>query len=321
MQSNLIVVLFVLILSDSVLSVLNGRLYGINQTSKAAWFGMIENESKTFDQMIDLGEVWFASGPSATRGVNSEQYMIVYLRDTILDRNEFHLLTVDVTSGQKPKILSNIKLDKSTNGSFIQISDDDKQLVGMREIAGTRAQIELATINKTNGRINVTGFYPYGSDFFHMVFARERRLYYILHGSKLIYGINVDTGNIDIDILIPNGYSLQGLTYDSVKNRLLSFIYSVNFTESSYVLAEILIENNSTNIRFQPIGNPIIPYVGYAWFSIYTLAVKERQLITVWLDDETSNFLFISTDIDNGNVVTNQTMSSAWNFIGLVYFD
>lgn len=309
-----------LTLLENVLSVLNGRLYGVNQTGKAVWFGMIENESKYFDQQINLGEVWFASGPCATKSINNEQYMIIYLKDTFIHRDGFHLLTIDVSNDQKSKIFSDIKLDKSTNGSFIQISDDDKQLIGMRTIVGTRVQIELATINKTTGKINVTGFYPYGEDFFDMNFVRQHRLYYVLRDSKLIYGINVDTGNVDVDILVPKGYYLQGLVYDSITDRLLSFVYSENYTENAFALAEIVIKNNSTNFQVQPIGNPIIPFIGYAWSAAYALAVKERQLITIWQDDETTDYRFITVDLDNGNIVTNQTMPPAPNLIGLVYF-
>ena len=320
MISNIIIVLFLLTLSENASSILTGRLYAVNQTAKSSWFGMIENESKNFDEQIELGEVWYASGPCATKSINSEQYTIVYLRDTVFHPLDYHLLTIDVTNGQKPKILTDIKLDKSTNGSFKQISDDDKQFVGFRSIVDTIAQIELATINKTTGHVNVIGFYPYGGLSFDMLFVRQHRLYYALHDSKLIYGINVDTGNVDVDIVIPNGYSLRGLMYDPIKDRLLTFAYSNNYTERAFTLGEIVIKPNSTNFQIQPIGNPIIPSIGYAWFFAYTVAVKERQLISIWLDDETADYRFISVDLDNGSIVTNQTMKSVSNLIGLVYF-
>ena len=320
MISNIIIVLFLLTLSENASSILTGRLYAVNQTAKSSWFGMIENESKNFDEQIELGEVWYASGPCATRSINSEQYTIVYLRDTVFHPLDYHLLTIDVTNSQKPKILNDITLDKSINGSFLQISDDDKQFIGIKTIVGTRAQIELATINKTTGQINVMGFYPYGGIFIEMNFVRQHRLFYVLHDSKLIYGINVDTGNVDVDIVIPNGYSLQGLIYDSIKDRLLTFAYSENYTQPAFALAEIVIKKNSTNFQIQPIGNPIIPSVGYAWFFAYAVAVKERQWISLWMDDETSEYRFISVDLDNGSIVTNQTMKSVSNLIGLVYF-
>jgi hypothetical protein len=51
------------------------------------------------------------------------------------------------------------------------------------------------------------------------------------------------------------------------------------------------------------------------------MVVKDRQLITIWEDDYAANFIFVSFDLDNGNIVTNHTMQTLPNLISLVYFD
>ncbi len=132
-----------------------------------------------------------------------------------------------------------------------------------------------------------------------MSFARQRRLYYNLINSNLFCGINVDTGKLDINIKVPNDYSIYGLVYDSIKDRLISLVYSSTVVQNGWFIATIVIENNST-MKFERIGKSFIPMgEKYLWSTTYTLALKERQWLTLWSTNDTEDRnTFILFDID-----------------------
>jgi hypothetical protein len=153
-----------------------------------------------------------------------------------------------------------------------------------------------------------------------MTFARQRRLFYNIMDSYLFCGINIENGNLDVKINVPNEYLIYAIIYDSIKDQLLSIIYSSIIEKNGWNIAKILLENNSTTMQFQRIGKSIIPMKGkYLWSTTYTLALKERQWITLW--DDSDNKIIFTFDIDNGNIIQNQTINNSRDLNNLVYFD
>jgi hypothetical protein len=70
-----------------------------------------------------------------------------------------------------------------------------------------------------------------------MSFARQRRLYYNLINSNLFCGINVDTEKLDINIKMLNNYLIYALINNSMKNRLISLVYSSTITRKAWFIA------------------------------------------------------------------------------------
>jgi hypothetical protein len=316
-----LIFLILFFLNEKVFSLSKGRLYGIDKSSSIASFVYIENNSRKYDRLINIGKGTFPGPATATKSIDNQYYIITY---TIFDSfavPHYYILTIDVKN--KTKIESNLTLNGPGIGSFWQIGDDEKEIVGIRESFHSGASLELASINKTNGYIKTIGLYPYGSYSLIMTFARQRRLFYNIMNSNLFCGINIDNGNLDIQINVPNEYSIYAIVYDEIKDQLLSIVYSAIIEKDSWFIAKIIIENNSTKIKFERIGKSIIPMKGkYSWSTTYTLALKERQWITLWndSDDENNNIIFIF-DIDNGNIIQNQTINHSKYLNNLVYFD
>ena len=322
MKSMFLIFVFSLFLNEKVFSLSHGRLYGIDQSSRTASFVHIENNSTNYDQLINLGKMTVSGGATATKSLDNQYYLVTYHTSDSFGVPHYFILTIDVNNNTA-KIKSNLTLTGPGIGSFWQISDNGKEIVGVRESLGSGASLELASINPVNGYIKTIGLYPYGSYSLVMGFARERRIYYNIMDSYLFCGINVDNGNVDVKINVPNGYSIYAIIYDSIKDQLLSIVYSSTIEQNGWFIAKILLENNSTELKFQRIGESIIPMKGkYLWSTTYTLALKERQWITLWNDsNDPNNNIIFTFDIDNGNIMQNQTINNSKYLNNLVFFD
>lgn len=321
MKSILIRLFLFLFFNKTVFSLYNGRLYAIDRSSIIASFVQIENNSTKYNHLINLGRATVSGPATATKSLDNENYLVTYSIYDSLGVPHFYFLTIDINN--KTKIKSNLTLNGPGIGSFWQIGDDQKQIVGIRESFHSGASLELASINQTNGQMKTIGLYPYGSYSLVMAFARERRLYYNLINSYLFCAVNIDTGLLDVEINLPNDYSIYAIVYDSIKDQLLSIVYSSTVIDKAWFIAKILIENNSSTMKFQRIGTSSIPMTGkYFWSTTYTLALKERQWITSWDDSEQQdNSVIITFDIDSGNIIQNQTINNSKDLKNLVYFD
>jgi hypothetical protein len=316
-------IFLILFLNIQVFSLSNGRLYGIDRSSTTAVsFVYIEDNSTKYDRLINLGKGTFPGPATATRSLDNQYYIVTYSIFDSLGVPHYYILTIDVNN-DIIKVKSNLTLNGSGIGSFWQIGDDEKQIIGIRESFHSGASLELASINQTNGYIKTIGLYPYGSYSLVMTFARQRRLFYNIMNSYLFCGVNIDNGNLDLKINIPNEYLIYAIIYDSIKDQLLSIVYSSIIEKDGWIIAKILFENNSTKIKFERIGKSIIPMKGkYLWSTTYTLALKERQWITLWNDlDNPNNNIIFTFNIDNGNIIQNQTINYSKYLNNLVYFD
>jgi hypothetical protein len=302
-----------------VLSSYKGHLYGINRPSLTASFVEIPNNSTKSNDLLNLGRISISGGATAMKTINNENYVVAYHTSDSFGVPHYFILTIDITN--TPKVKSNLTINGPGLGSFWQIADDEKQIVGIRESLQSGASLELATIDQTIGKVKTVGLYPYGSYSLVMGFARQRRLYYNLIDGKFC-GINVDTGKLDVNIRLTNDYMIYAIVYDEIKDRLISIVYSSTVVEKAWFIANIIIENNS-KIKFERIGKSIIPMEGrYFWSTTYTLALKERQWITLWDDSQVGdNGVLITFDIDNGDIIEKQIINNSKYLNNLVYFD
>ncbi|UJR17599.1 hypothetical protein I4U23_004495 [Adineta vaga] len=296
-----------------------GRLYGVDTSSiRNAAFVQIINNSPNYDRLLNLNRVSISGPATATKNIHNESYVVTYYTSDSHGVPYYFLFTIDVQN--TPKLINNVTINGRGYGSFWQIADDEKQLVGIRESATPGATLELASLDQTTGQAKTIGLYPYGSYSLVMGFARQRRIYYNIIESYLFCGINVDTGNLDLNISIPNGYAIYALIYDSKTDRLISLAYSDKIVEKAWFIASIILENNSSTMKFQRIGNSSIPMNGhYFWSTKYTLATNERQWITLWSTDETNTL--ITFNIDTGDIVQQQIINQSQYLTNLVYFD
>jgi len=314
-----ILLLLLLLLSKDVLSSNDGCLYGIDRSSLIASFVKIVNNSTKYDRLLSLGPVSISGPATATKSIDNQNYIVTYYISDSHGVPHYYILTIDINN--TPKVKINATITGSGIGSFWQIADDQKQIVGIRDSLRAGASLELATINQTNGQVKTLGLYPYGSYSIIMAFAQQRRLYYNII-DNLFCGINVDTGKLDINITIPNDYSIYGIIYDSLTDRLISLVYSSKVVQNAWFIAEIITENNST-IKFKRIGKSIIPMGDkYFWSTTYTLALKQRQWITLWANKNAGyNEDLINFNIDTGEIVQQQTINNSKYLNNVVYFD
>jgi hypothetical protein len=308
-------ILLLLLLSKNVLS----HLYGIDGSSLISSFVKIVNNSTKYDRLLSLGRGTISGPATATKSIDNENYIVTYHISDSFGVPHYYILTIDITN--TPKVKINATIFGSGIGSFWQIADDQKQIIGIRESLQSGASLELATINQTTGQVKTLGLYPYGSYSIIMAFARQRRLYYNII-DNLFCGINVDTGKLDINIKIQNDYSIYGIIYDSLTDRLISLVYSSIVVKNAWFIAEIITENAST-IKFKRIGKSIIPMGDkYFWSTTYTLALKQRQWITLWDNqDDGDNKDLINFDLDTGEIVQQQTINNSKYLNNVVYFD
>jgi hypothetical protein len=316
-------ILFLLLALNSINLTLSfkGRLYGIDQSLATSAVVQIINNSPNYDRLLNLGRASFSGPANAMKTIDNQNFVVTYHTSDSLGVPHYFILTVGVQD--KTKLKSNFTISGHGSGSFWQIADDEKHIVGIRESMQAGASLEVATIDRATGRAETCGLYPYGSYSLTMAFARERRLYYNLMDSYLFCAINIDTGTLDIKIPVPNDYSIYALVYDSLKDRLLSLVYSSKVVEKAWFLATISINKQSSKMTFERIGQSSIPMEDkYLWSTTYTLALKERQWLTLWSSTSTddSNTL-ISFDIDNGEIIETTTIKNSKYLNNLVYFE
>ncbi|CAF3395170.1 unnamed protein product [Rotaria sp. Silwood2] len=157
--------------------------------------------------------------------------------------------------------------------SQIAVTNNDERFIGIRESASAPLSLGVAEINRTTCRMNTIGIYPAGSFSYVMVYASKRELYYNVIASTL-YGINVRTESLEIQIPIPNDYTIYELDYDSTTDRLIALVYSRS-TANAWFLAQVIITGKH-QIHFDRIGKSEIPFEKYFWATIYTMDTKNR---------------------------------------------
>ncbi|CAF4210066.1 unnamed protein product [Rotaria sordida] len=259
-----------------------GRLYAIDQSSSTAAFVQISNNSTDYDRLLNLRRASISGPATAMKTIDNQNYVVTYHISDSFGVPHYYILTIDVQNTIKLK--SNFTITGRGSGSFWQIADDEKQIVGIRESMQAGASLELAKIDRTTGQVETHGLYPYGSYSLVMAFARERRLYYNIIESNIFCAINVDTGSLDIKMLVPNGYSIYALIYDSQTDRLISLVYSSKVVKKAWFLATINIDKHSSSMTFERIGQSSIPMEDeYSWSTTYTLALKERQWLIQYM--------------------------------------
>ncbi|CAF4016732.1 unnamed protein product [Rotaria sordida] len=259
-----------------------GRLYAIDQSSSTAAFVQISNNSTDYDRLLNLRRASISGPATAMKTIDNQNYVVTYHISDSFGVPHYYILTIDVQNTMKLK--SNFTITGRGSGSFWQIADDEKQIVGIRESMQAGASLELAKIDRTTGQVETHGLYPYGSYSLVMAFARERRLYYNIIESNIFCAINVDTGSLDIKMLVPNGYSIYALIYDSQTDRLISLVYSSKVVKKAWFLATINIDKHSSSMTFERIGQSSIPMEDeYSWSTTYTLALKERQWLIQYM--------------------------------------
>lgn len=299
----------------------NDHLYGIDKSSLTASFVEIENNSINYNRLLSLGRATFPGPSNAMKNFNNENYIVTYNTYDYYAVPHYFILTIDLKNKDKIKIKSNVSINGPGIASFFQISDDIKQIVGIRQSFASGASLEVVTINQTNGQVKTVGLYPYGSYSLIMTFAQQRWIYYNIINSRL-YAINIDTGKLDINIIIPNDYSIYDIVYDQIKDRLLSIVYSSTVVEKAWFISNIIIHQNSSTMKFERIGKSIIPMEGKLfWSTTYTLALKQRQWITLWSDsDEKDNSLLINFHIDTGDIIQKENIKNSKYLNNIVYF-
>ncbi|CAF0874769.1 unnamed protein product [Rotaria sp. Silwood1] len=290
------------------------RLYGIDQSSIERKFVEIANSS-SYDYILNLGGSVF-SGTATSTNMGNQKYVSTYHTFDSLGVPHFFLLIIDI---HLKSIQLNLTLhEQRDSGSFWQVAaTNNNEIIGIRESFHAGSTLEVARINQTNGFMETIGTYPYGSYSIVMVYAPKRRLYYNVIESTL-YAVNIDTGELDINIQIPNDYTIYGIDYDFVNDRLIALIYSSSIT-NGWILTQIIITTKKET-KFDRIGKTIIPFEKYSWTTTYTINSNERFWMTLWSSKDSKKSIFIVLNIDNGEIMekweTNKTDLS-----NLVCFD
>lgn len=317
------ILFFLLACNINVILSFKGRLFGVDQSGATMKFVQISNTSSDFDQLLDLGRSGIASTASAMRTIDSQNYdALIYMYDS-LGVPHYFLLMIDTHNGEI-KVKTNLTIDKYS-GSFFQIADDEKEIFGIRESMKTSASLEVAIIDPKNGQLKTCGLYPFGYYQIVMVFACERRLYYNLMNWKdlnFFYGVNVDTGSLDVNITLPSDCLIYELFYDSSTDRLISLV-TTSAVGNVWYLATIEIVEPSSAVTFERIGTSSIPMQDkYLWSGVHTLAMKERQWLTLWSNnDDGDENTFIAFDIDTGDIIEKRMIKNSNYLNNFVYFD
>ncbi|CAF1056546.1 unnamed protein product [Didymodactylos carnosus] len=308
---NIVLILFSVI---PFITTFKCRLYGVDQSSLETTFTEIIN-STSYDRIINLGRVSF-SGTATSVKIDNQKYVSTYHTSNSLGVPHYFLLIIDIhTKSIKLNLTLNEKRD---SGSFWQIAaPNSNEIVGIRESFHAGSSLEVAKINQTNGLMETIGTYPYGSYSLVMVYASKRRLYYNVIESTF-YAVNIDTGKLDINIRIPNGYTIYAIDYDSVNDRLIALVYSSSIT-NGWILTQLTITAKN-EIRFDPIGKTIIPFEKYLWTTTYTMNTNERLWITIWSIKDSNKNIFIVFNIDTGNIME-KWETNLNHFSNLVCFD
>ncbi|CAF1430963.1 unnamed protein product [Rotaria sordida] len=241
----------------SLVSTFNCRLYAIDQSSIEIKLIEIYNSS-SYNPILNLGRSTF-SGKATSTKIGNHNYVSTYHNFNSLGVPHYFLLIIDID-------LKSIKLNLTLNekygsGSFWQIAAiNDNDIIGIRESFHPGSTLEVAKINQTNGLMKTIGTYPYGSYSLVMTYASKRRLYYNIIESTL-YAVNVDIGNLVVNIQIPNDYLIYALDYDSINDRLIALVYSSSIT-NGWILTQMIITTEK-EIQFDRIGKTVIPFEKY----------------------------------------------------------
>ncbi|CAF2946610.1 unnamed protein product [Rotaria sp. Silwood2] len=299
---NTIIILFFIV---TFVSTFKCRLYAIDQSSIETKFLEIINSS-SYNYILNLGRSVF-SGTATSTNIGKQQYVSTYHTFDSLGVPHFFLLIIDI---HLKSIQLNLTLhEKHDSGSFWQIAvTNNNEIIGIRESFHAGSSLEVAKVNQTNGLMETIGTYPYGSYSIVMVYASKRRLYYNVIESTF-YAVNIDTSKLDISIPIPNDYTIYGMDYDSINDRLIALVYSSSITDG-WVLTQIIITEKK-ELKFDRIGKTIIPFEKYLWTTTYTINSNERFWMTLWSAKDSKTSIFIIFNIDNGEITekweTNKT--------------
>lgn len=299
----------------SFVSSFSCRLFGMDQKTLNTKFIELYNGS-SHHQVLDLGKCVFEN-PSATAKLNNHTYLSTYNTFDSKGIPYFFLLMIDVETKSLKLNLSLV--DKEDNGAFyhIGVTNNNGNIYGIRDSSGSFA-LEVAKINQTTGRIESIGKYPAGEFSIIMAFAPKRRLYYNVIETTL-YGINIDTGNLDVHSKIPADYSIYGLDYDLAKDRLIAVVYPFGLDDGAWILAEIVVKGKG-ELQVNRIGKSEIPFEKYLWSTNYALDPVKRLWITLWgTEDDKKNYFFVF-NIDNGNIVE-QMATNLTELSNLACFD
>jgi hypothetical protein len=307
------IVVLLLSVSPSV-TAFNCRLYGIDRSSIETEFIQIFNSS-SYARILNLGHSSF-SGTTTSIKIDNQKYASTYHTYDSLGAPHYFLLIIDIHS---KTIELNLTLnEKRDSGSFWQIATPSRnEIIGIRESSHSGSSLEVAKINQTNGLMETIGTYPTGSYSIIMTYASKRRLYYNVLESTF-YAVNIDTGKLDINIRIPNGYTIYGIDYDTINDRLIALVYSASIG-NGWILTQIAITANN-EIKFDRIGKTIIPFERYLWTTTYAMSANERLWITMWAIRDTDRSMFIVFNMDSGEV-TEESETNFKDFNNLVCSD
>ncbi|CAF1403701.1 unnamed protein product [Rotaria sordida] len=206
---------------------------------------------------------------------------------------------------------------KIDNQNYQIAAINDNDIIGIRESFHPGSTLEVAKINQTNGLMKTIGTYPYGSYSLVMTYASKRRLYYNIIESTL-YAVNVDTGNLYVNIQIPNDYLIYALDYDSINDRLTALVYSSSIT-NGWILTQMIITTEK-EIQFDRIGKTVIPFEKYLWTTTYIINSNEHSWMAIWSVKNSNASIFILFNIDTGEIIEKWEISSK-NLGNLVCFD
>ncbi|CAF3567015.1 unnamed protein product [Rotaria sordida] len=277
------------------------QLYAIDQSSLETQFIEIYNAS-SYHRVWNLGRSVFESSAASAK-INNRKYISTYNTFDSSGVPHFFLLIIDI---QTKSIELNLTLiEKHDSGAFfhIAVANDDDNILGIRESLGAGLSLEVAKINQTTGLMKTIGIYPAGAFSVVMAYASKRRLYYNVVDS-ILYGINIDTGGLDVNIEIPIDYTIYAIDYDSIGDRLIALVYSRS-TANVWFLAQIIITAQQ-EIKFDRIGKAEIPFEKYFWSTTYAININKRLWMTLWsTTDENINY-FVIFNIDNGDIIENQ---------------
>ncbi|CAF2885886.1 unnamed protein product [Rotaria sp. Silwood2] len=283
----------------SFVSSFSCRLFGIDQTTLDTKF--IEFYNKSFhNNVLDLDGSVFQS-PSATAKIDNRTYLSTYNTFDSKGIPYFFLLMIDVETKSIKLNLSLIEKHDYAGFYHIGVTNENGNIYGIRESFKYPLGLEVAKINQTTGLMKTIGIYPIGSFSVIMALAPKRRLYYNVIDSKL-YGINIDTGKLDVHSQIPGDYSIYGLDYDSVKDRLISIVYPGGLNDGVWYLVEVIIKEKG-ELEFNRIGKSEIPVDKYLWSTNYAIDSEKRLWVTYWATEDEKKYSFFVFNIDNGKIV------------------
>ncbi|CAF1956562.1 unnamed protein product [Rotaria magnacalcarata] len=300
----------------SFVSSFSCRLFGIDQKTLDTKFIEFYNTS-SHRHVLDLGGSVFQS-PSATVKLDNRTYLSTYNTFDSKAIPYFFLLMIDVKTKSIKLNVSLIEKNDYAGFYHIGVTYENGNIYGIRESFKSPLSLEVAKINQTTGLMTSIGIYPAGSFSVIIAFASKRRLYYNVIDSTL-YGINIDTGKLEVHSQIPGDYSIYALDYDSAKDRLIALVYPAGLNDGVWYLVEVIMKAKG-ELAFDRIGKSEIPFEKYFWSTNYALDAEKRLWVTLWgTTDDKKNYFFVF-NIDNGKIVE-QMATNLTELSNLACFD